>query len=249
MLYIALVIGGYLVGVFLNRAADALTGNTSPFRASRCTHCGAVMPAAAQWGGLAGLLGKRACEYCGVARSWRYPAVEAGAAAVFALLGLRFDGWQLAAMCVYFAAFILVTVTDMEHRAIFDAVTLPATVLALAFSLAFPKIGILRSIEGAALGFVLFLVLALIARKREGMGGGDVTLAGFIGAAVGFPYVIVSIVAAILAGGLGAIALLITRRAGRDSYMPYGPFLVIGGIVGLLAGRALLLMYFGMYAQ
>ena len=243
MHYILLAVLGFFTGVVLNLVADALPAGRHPFTWPRCRACGRSLGARALAGLAADLAGWSRCSACGARRALRAPLVEAGTAVVFVLLATRFAGWQLATMCVYFSAFILITVTDLEHRLIFDVVTLSATALALAGSLTFPRVGIVRSAIGAAVGFGVFLLLALAARKKEGLGGGDVTLAGFMGAATGFPNVIVALVAAIFAGGIGAAALLITRRARRTSYVPYGPFLVVGAVIALLAGQQVVQWY------
>jgi len=124
-------------------------------------------------------------------------------------------------------------------------VTVPAMALALAGSFFMPNMTPVKALIGGAIGFGLFYLLALIA--RGGLGGGDVTLMGFIGLATGFPVVLVAILAGILFGGVGAGILVALRKAGRKSYIAYGPYLVLGGALALLYGREFLLWYFAPY--
>ena len=82
----------------------------------------------------------------------------------------------------------------------------------------------------AALGLLvagaIFLLLAIIGRGALGLG--DVKLEAAIGALVGFPAVLLAVFAGVLAGGVAALFLLITRRAGRKDPMAYGPYLALG---------------------
>jgi leader peptidase (prepilin peptidase)/N-methyltransferase len=75
------------------------------------------------------------------------------------------------------------------------------------------------------------------------MGDGDVKLAGLIGLITGFPHVVVALVVGVLAGGLVALLLLLTKIKGRKSYIPYAPFLVIGGMVAMLYGPEIMAWY------
>ena len=71
---------------------------------------------------------------------------------------------------------------------------------------------------------------------KIGLGMGDVTLATFIGLAVGFPSAIVAVVLGVLMGGLVSGLLLVTRRVTLQSALPYGPYLVVGGLVATVLG-------------
>jgi prepilin signal peptidase PulO-like enzyme (type II secretory pathway) len=79
----------------------------------------------------------------------------------------------------------------------------------------------------AAGGF--FFLLALL--TRGAMGLGDVKLAAATGALVGWPTVIAALILGIVAGGLAALFLLLTHRAGRKDYFAYGPYLALGAWV------------------
>ncbi len=82
----------------------------------------------------------------------------------------------------------------------------------------------------AALGLLvaggLFFLLALIGRGALGLG--DVKLEAAIGALLGYPVVLAAIFTGVLAGGLAAAFLLLTKRAGRKDPIAYGPYLALG---------------------
>jgi leader peptidase (prepilin peptidase)/N-methyltransferase len=97
---------------------------------------------------------------------------------------------------------------------------------------------------GGAIGFVVFLLIALV--SRGGMGWGDVKLAALIGLATGFPLVFVAIIMAAILGGIVAVALLVARRRGRREMIPFGPFLAVAAMVTLLWGSNILSWYLGL---
>lgn len=158
----------------------------------------------------------------------------------------RHQPTELLAASFYFAVFALILVTDLEHRLILHIVTVPSIALALiATSLAASPA---RALLGAAVGFVVFLVIYLIGGLAYGagaMGFGDVTLATLIGAAVGFPNVVLALLSGILAGGVITLLLLLTRMRRLRSKVPYGPFLLVGAVVTLLWGDQLIAWYLG----
>jgi leader peptidase (prepilin peptidase)/N-methyltransferase len=78
------------------------------------------------------------------------------------------------------------------------------------------------------------------------MGFGDVKLAPILGATLGWVAVSVAIVGLVLAFVLGAVvgvALMMGKRADRRTAIPFGPFLLAGALLGLVAGRALVTAY------
>ncbi len=79
---------------------------------------------------------------------------------------------------------------------------------------------------GLAVAGGIFLLLAILG--RDALGLGDVKLAAAIGALAGFPVALVGLFVGIMAGGVAALFLLLTRRAGRKDTMAYGPYLALG---------------------
>ncbi len=247
---VAAALLGYCVGVFLNLCADFLPAEPrqSPFQFSRCSVCGAARRPLSLAGVVADWAGWSRCPQCGAGRGLRAPLVEVATAAVFAFLAWRYGfGIPFVFLSLYFAVLILVTVTDLERRLILDVVTYPAMGLALAGSFFMPHMTPVKALIGGAVGFGLFYVLAVV--SRGGLGGGDVTLMGFVGLATGFPVVLVAILAGILLGGVGAGVMLALRRVGRKSAIAYGPYLVLGAAFALLYGREFILWYLAPYAR
>ena len=80
---------------------------------------------------------------------------------------------------------------------------------------------------------------------RTGLGGGDIKLAGLIGAALGAGGGMVAAFVGIMLGGVVAAGLLVSGRRQFGEYLPFGPFLAVGGIVAAVWGRPILEWYLG----
>ncbi len=163
--------------------------------------------------------------------------------AAMALLG-AYVGWRAAGAAEVVVALVAsglyaaITVIDLHVRRIPN----PLVVALLAWGVVqvawlgrptLPSAGL-----GLLVGGGIFLLLALL--RRGAMGAGDVKLAAAIGFLVGYPLVLTALFWGIAAGGVAALVLLITRRAGRKDTMAYGPYLAMGGWLLHLAMLGLL---------
>ena len=54
--------------------------------------------------------------------------------------------------------------------------------------------------------------------------------------------------AAFLVGGAFGVALILMRRAGRKTPIPFGPFMLAGAWIGILFGETLAGWYLGLFA-
>ncbi|WP_082608965.1 MULTISPECIES: A24 family peptidase [unclassified Oerskovia] len=132
-------------------------------------------------------------------------------------------------------------VIDVRTHRLPNALVLPAypvlAVLLGAASLLGPDDGSpARALAG---GLVLYGAYFLLALAPSGLGFGDVKLAGLLGAYLawfGWSELVVGASAAFLLGGLAAVVLLATRRAGRRTLIPFGPFMLTGAALGALWG-------------
>lgn len=235
---------GATVGSFLNVVAYRLPRRQSLVRpASSCPGCGTAIKAYDNIPVLGWLLLRGRCRSCKVAISPRYPLIEAlsAALAVAVVLTQRTTA-EIVLGLTLIAVLVPVSLIDLEHRIIPNRITLPAALAAVAIGCALDLRGVPEQlIAGAgAGGFLLFFALAY----PRGMGMGDVKLAAVLGLFLGR-----SVAVAILAGVLlGTIvgALVMARvgvEKGRKTAVPFGPFLAIGGVIGLLAGPAIVHWY------
>jgi len=218
---------GALAAVVLNHLADCLPEHRPLSQRPACK-CGQPYQPR-QWLAVSALLmGAARCPACGTplpARRWLF---EIALALLYAVLAWRYTlSWALAAATLHASILALIVVTDLEHRVVPNAVILPAIGLTVVLTgLACPRCAP-AMLLGGTLAFLLFLLLALI--RPGAMGFGDVKLAAYVGLIAGYPHVLSALFLAILAGGMTAAALLLSGKGGRHTYIPYAPFLALGG--------------------
>ncbi len=238
------ILMGWIAGVIINRAADNLPERRPLFELPRCPCCGAPRTLIDQFALVSAIVSRGRCRHCQAPLRIRSVAVQAAGAATFAVIWLRFPfGIQTVLAAIYTAVLLLVLVTDLEHRLIYNVVILPAIVFAAVAS-PWSTTGWARGLLGGviALSIVLAIYLfGILFERLRGLhipggafGQGDVTLSTFIGLVTGFPAVIDAIVLGILLGGLGAAVLLayhavVHRRLALNAVFAYGPYLCIAG--------------------
>ena len=234
---------GLLVGSFLNVVIHRLPRGESLVRpASRCPSCGTAIKPYDNVPVLSWLLLRGRCRNCGAGISARYPIVEALTAAVFvgAALARGVDD-DLALWLPFAAMLIAVGGIDLDHRIIPNKILLPAAIWGLAATIAFRPDNIDDSLIAGGIAFSALLLAALA--YPAGMGMGDVKLAGVMGIYLGSG-VAPAMLAAFLSGSI--VGLVIIAREGSDARkkgVPFGPFLALGGVVGLFAGPELVDVY------
>jgi leader peptidase (prepilin peptidase)/N-methyltransferase len=191
------------------------------------------------------LRGRGRC--CGVPISPRYPLTELVLGALYAatVLVLWDEPAEIALGLVFVTTLVAVTLTDLEQRIIPNKILIVAAVLGAAIA-AIGDPGSLPewAIAAAAAGGLLFG--AALAYPR-GMGLGDVKLAAVMGLFLG-RNVAPAILVALLAGSLVGLAMIVREGAGaRKKAIPFGPFLALGGVVGLLLGDQMVDWYLGTF--
>jgi len=150
---------------------------------------------------------------------------------------------------VYFsftAALVVITVIDLHHQIIPDAISLPGIGVGLLASWVLPDASVVNALLGVLLGGgSLFLVATLYQWlfKREGMGGGDVKLLAMIGAFLGWKAVILTILLSSLIGSIVGITVMIWKGRDFKYAIPFGPFLSLGAVMALFYGESLILWY------
>lgn len=242
------LLGGLLAGSFVTVVAHRVPrGESIVGPRSRCPACGAQIAAydnvpVVSW---ALLRGRARC--CGAPISPRYPLTELTLGLLYAatVLVLWDEPGEIALGLVFVTVLAAVTLTDLERRVIPNKILLAGAVAAVAIAaVADPGSLPERAIAALAAGGLLFL--AALAYPR-GMGLGDVKLAATMGLFLGRD-VAPAILIALLAGALVGLAMIAREgMAARKRAIPFGPFLALGGVVGLLAGDQLVEWYLGAF--
>jgi leader peptidase (prepilin peptidase) / N-methyltransferase len=134
-------------------------------------------------------------------------------------------------------------VTDLERRVIPNAILLVGAVIGIGIVAATDPSSLgERAISAAAAGGILFSAALLYPR---GMGMGDVKLAALMGLYLGSA-VAPAMLVAIATGAVVGVQLMLTNGSGaRKQAVPFGPFLALGGVIGLLAGDQIVDWYLG----
>ena len=242
-------LGGLLAGSFVTVVAHRVPrGESIVGPRSRCPSCGAQIAAYDNVPVLSWLALRGRARCCGAPISARYPLTELALAGLYTLtvLVLWDDPADVVLGLVFVTALFAVTLTDLERRVIPNKILAVASVLAVAV-VAVSDPGSLPERLAAAAGAGGLLFLAALAYPR-GMGLGDVKLAATMGLFLGRE-VAPAIFVALLAGSLVGLAMIARHgAAARKQAIPFGPFLALGGVVGLLAGDQLIDWYLGMFS-
>lgn len=198
------------------------------------------------------------CRYCKTKISLRFPAVELFTAGMFVLLYLRY------ALSPQFFAFAYMTVIltavafiDIDHRIIPNGLVLSGLAGGIPVIIyhSFDPLPIYGSdgwweplmglLPGTMFLFVIFLLGLLIYKSDDVMGMGDIKLFAPIGLFLGWRVCILALVLAILLAGICSLVLILTGVKKRKDTIPFGPCIVLGTLIAMLAGWDIIIWYFG----
>ena len=236
---------GLIVGSFLNVVAHRLPCRISlSLPASQCPSCETPIKRYDNIPVLSWLILRGRCRSCAEPISARYPIVEATTAVLFAaVVAVHFADTAALVLGLVLVAFLVpIALIDLDHRIIPNRLTLPAAVLAVVLGTALDPGGeVERLIAGAAAAALLGLPAIL---SPKGMGMGDAKLIGVLGLYLGAAVAPAFFVAFLVGTAIG-IAIIVRKgmQAGRKTAVPFGPFLALGGVVGVLAGNELVQLY------
>ncbi len=245
---------GLVLGSFLNVCIHRFPLGLSVVRpGSRCPACGTPIRWFHNVPVFSWLALRARCASCGARISWRYPLVESLAGA--ALVGLHAAYGLSASFAVsaaFAAALLVLFFTDLDHRILPDAVTLPGLAVGLAVAWVNPFLegsGARRAalaLAGAALGAgVLWGIGAVWEKLRgvEAMGLGDVKMMAMVGAFTGPAGVLLTLFAASVAGAAVGLAMIPLRGRSLKDTLPFGCFLAPAALAALLGSRTALAAY------
>lgn len=189
------------------------------------------------------------CATCGGHPGWQRLWLELGTATLLVLVGVSLGwDWSLPAYLYLAGVSVALAAIDVRTKRLPNALTLPSYPLFAGLLLPAAAAGDWGSYARAILGgvalFLAYLLLAVL--NPAGMGLGDVKLAGVLGMALAWLgwdiWLLGSVLAFVLAAVVG-VGMLVTRRAERRSTIPFGPFMVVGAWIAILAGPVLIGWY------
>lgn len=186
------------------------------------------------------LLLKGRCAHCREPISARYPITELAGALVSAAVAWHFGfGWQAGAVMLLSWGLLAMSLIDVDHQLLPDALVLPLLWLGLILN----SVGVLATLPdalwGAVIGYMslwtVFWLFKMITGK-DGMGYGDFKLLALLGAWGGWQILPMTLLMSSLLGVLAGLILLRLRKPQASAPMPFGPCLAIAGWIALLWG-------------
>jgi len=218
---------------------------------SRCPHCGHQVRWYENLPIVSWLALRGRCSACKGSISVRYPLVEAATALVFGFCAWRWGITETAAAwCVFSAALIALALIDWDTTLLPDNITLPLVWAGLlAAALQYTALPLADSVWGAVGGYMsLWLVYwgFKLLTGKEGMGYGDFKLFAALGAWFGWQALIPLILIASISGAVVGIVLKLRSSLREGGYLPFGPFLALAGLIGMVFSPAALLRLAGL---
>lgn len=241
---------GLLVGALASHVAEAVMVKR-PLAKAVCPFCTSPY-SLAQWSAtLALVVGQGRCRACATYFRWPRLIGELFTALSWALLvGLNGLHSRVIFAMLTVIPLTMIMVTDLETKRVPNIIILPAIAAIFVIGTLFgPALPALTTWEwwyapaGGVTAFIvlrIFVTLGVAVFGPGAMGEGDITLATYAGAVVGFPLVIISLLLMIAFGGIGAVGVIIARKGSLKTAIPYGPFIILGCVVTLLWGPEIL---------
>lgn len=188
------------------------------------------------------------CRRCKTHISFRYTAVELANTVLWLLCTFFFWEKSIPLACIYMivcSVFLCVFFIDLEHQIIFDRFQIILLVLGVA-SIFFDKdYGWLSHVIGGASGFAVFYLISWGFEKlcgKEGLGGGDVKLAGVVGLLLGWERLLLGLLIATIPATV--IMLILSKgKKVENRQFPFAPFLVVGFGASMLFGTQIIGWY------
>ena len=210
---------------------------------SRCPHCQHAISALENIPVISWLWLKGRCRGCQKSISPRYPAIELLTGLLSAYAGWHFGyGWTALASLIFIWALIALTFIDFDTQLLPDDITLPLLWLGLLCNLNGGYTDIQSAVIGAMAGYLalwtVYWAFKLITGK-EGMGYGDFKLLAALGAWFGWQMLPLVILLSSVVGAVVGISLIVFARHGRNTPIPFGPYLAAAGLIALYWGPRL----------
>jgi len=242
------ILFGAMVGSFLNVCIFRLPKEESIiWPGSHCPNCNKPIKFYDNIPLMSYLLLWGKCRYCKKPISFQYPLVEGITALCSLWLFIKFGpSLSFLFFFAFVAALIVITVIDLYHQIIPDAISLPGIGVGLIASLILPQITFFNSLIGVLLGGGSLFIVGTLYQwffKREGMGGGDVKLLAMIGAFLGWKAVILTILLSSLIGSITGIIIMVLKGKDFKYAIPFGPFLSLGAVMSLSYGEEIIRWY------
>ncbi len=251
---------GLCVGSFLNVVAlRFLSDEPITHPASHCTHCQTPLRPIDNIPVLSYLLLGGKCHTCKVHISVQYPLIELATAILFCLTAWMFGlGWQTIPLLFLIANLVVIFITDIREKLIFEYNSLSLIPVGLVFNLfclgpiktTFPFVlgswtlmipdALVSALIGIFIAFAFFegmIVLSRLAFGTDGFGHGDTHLMMGVAAFLGWPFTVMALMLGFVAQTVPAIPMLVWSWIQNRQYVS-----LISGALSLFLGMTPLLI-------
>ncbi|MDO4545787.1 MAG: prepilin peptidase [Bacillota bacterium] len=241
---------GICIGSFLNVVIYRVPNHISVAKGrSFCPKCGESLKAIDLVPVVSFLCLKRRCRYCGEPISGRYPLVEL-LGGIFFVISVAVYGITWQSLITFMAACILIAIAFIDR----DTMEIPNGLVLLlmipALLTAIPILAINDATIISKLIGVVAVALPMILMNliiSNSFGGGDIKLMAVCGFMLGWQSELVAIFIGLVTGGIYGIYLMTSGKKGRKDHFAFGPFLVVGIMVALYMGPALIGWYTSLF--
>jgi len=200
---------------------------------SHCPYCRRLIPSKYNIPVVSFFMLGGKCSACQHPISWRYPLVEGITGLFFIVLVYHFGLTFLCLAALIFTALLLTMIfIDWEHQLLPDCLTLLLLWAGLLVNVQNGFVSLDQAVIGAVAGYLsLWLIVRVFYffTGKVGMGEGDFKLFAALGAWFGWTILPMLMLIAALSGLIGGLLLLKMRRQGRNTPIPFGPFLALAG--------------------
>jgi leader peptidase (prepilin peptidase)/N-methyltransferase len=214
---------------------------------SQCPACGHAISALENIPVVSYLALRGKCAACHAPISLRYPLVELFTAAISGFIAWHFGFSLMTAAALLFAwSMIALALIDLDTFYLPDDITLPLLWVGLLVNMGAVIVDLQSAVIGAVAGYLsLWLVYwgFKLATGKEGMGYGDFKLLAAIGAWLGWKMLPVVILLSSFVGAIIGISLILFARHERSKPIPFGPYLVLAGLIAMVWGDAMVKYY------
>ncbi|MBU1026401.1 MAG: prepilin peptidase [Candidatus Margulisbacteria bacterium] len=265
MLYLILLfIFGTVIGSFLNLCIHRLPRGESIIKPrSHCPGCNRILQPWELIPIFSYLLAQGRCRYCDQPISLRYPLVELVTGLLFVVVAFRFSAFSQMVEYIFTVIFtcllVLVFFIDLEKQVVVDNIVLGGISFGLVLNyirgLSWPDGSGINPFISAVLGMIIGYVILYLIRaissfilKKEAMGEGDLFIAALLGAYLGWQGMFLSLFLAFFVGGLAGVILLVFKKAKLGAYLPFGPSLVVGGLLALFFQAQIIAWYINLFS-
>jgi leader peptidase (prepilin peptidase)/N-methyltransferase len=242
---------GLMIGSFLNVVIYRVPREESLlFPSSHCPSCDEPLKARHNIPVLSWLVLRGRCAYCRAPISVRYPLVEAGTALLFVAITMRFGvSIELPAYLYLAAIGVTLAMIEFDVRRLPDSIVLPSYVVAVLLLMPAGAVeadwwSATRALVGMVAMWAVYFALALA--YPNGMGFGDVKLAGLLGLYLGWiswGAIVLGVFGGFLVGAVGSTIISGIRRSRRRGPVPFGPSMIAAAVLALFVAAPLTTWY------